>query len=457
MGHHLRWSRLLLQGRFDETDTLLDALGPTDYPYRELLLAITAAERGDDETAVRLTADIETAGIWYPRPVSPIWLRLRAQAAAASADPQRCDDARAALAPHTGRVDGGALRLRRQRPGRPLARTSSTPRSNAGTTPSPASRPPVTSADRLGSRPWSLIARAGLVTPSPPGATRATPRPWPSCAPPPPSRRHSRYDAGAAPARRTGPHQAPSRPPPHPRSSRRPGRRATRPRAGSAVAPAAAAGPGQATAVAPAIEGYEFRRDGPVWQLAYAGVVVHLPDAKGLHDLHLLLSRPGSDVPAVELLDPAAGPELVAARRMGGDPVLDDEAKARYRRHLARLDEEIDRAPRARRPEGGRVGRRARCVARRATCRSGAGRAEPPPGRRGRAGPQDGDRANQGHAAQTRRAAPSARRPPARRRLDRQHLPLPAARAAALAALNARWTPASTRWSTARPRVRLSP
>lgn len=73
-------------------------------------------------------------------------------------------------------------------------------------------------------------------------------------------------------------------------------------------------------------------------------MVVHLPDAKGLHDLHLLLSRPGTDVPAVELLDPAAGPELVAARRMGADPVLDDEAKARYRRHLARLDEEIDRA-----------------------------------------------------------------------------------------------------------------
>ena len=92
------------------------------------------------------------------------------------------------------------------------------------------------------------------------------------------------------------------------------------------------------------VEAYEFRRDGPVWQLAFAGTVVHLPDAKGLHDLHLLLSRPGVDLPAVDLLDPAAGPELVAARRMGGDPVLDDEAKARYRRHLERLDDEIDRA-----------------------------------------------------------------------------------------------------------------
>jgi hypothetical protein len=81
-----------------------------------------------------------------------------------------------------------------------------------------------------------------------------------------------------------------------------------------------------------------------VWRLVYAGTVTHLPDAKGLHDLRLLLSRPGVDVPAVELLDPVAGPELVAARRLGGDPILDDEAKARYRRHLQRLDDEIDRA-----------------------------------------------------------------------------------------------------------------
>jgi hypothetical protein len=29
---------------------------------------------------------------------------------------------------------------------------------------------------------------------------------------------------------------------------------------------------------------------------------------------------------------------------MGGDPVLDEEAKSRYRAHISRLDEEIDRA-----------------------------------------------------------------------------------------------------------------
>jgi ABC transporter DrrB family efflux protein len=90
--------------------------------------------------------------------------------------------------------------------------------------------------------------------------------------------------------------------------------------------------------------GAEFRWDGTVWTLRYAGCTVHLPDAKGLRDLHVLLSRAGQDVTAVELLAPAGGELVVAARRLGADPVLDDEAKARYRRRLAQLDDEIDRA-----------------------------------------------------------------------------------------------------------------
>ncbi|MGC4826789.1 ATP-binding protein [Micromonospora arida] len=330
MGHHLRWSRLLLQGRFTEADTLLDALAPIDYPYQELLRAITAAERGDGETAVRLTAGIEAAAIRYPRPVSPIWLRLRAQAAAASADPQRCDAARAALAPHRGEwmvalfgcdVSGpvdhwlALVDVAQQRWDDAIA----------GFTAARAS------ADRLGSRTWSLITRAGLVN---------------ALA----GRGHPGDAATLAALRATAVREATAL------GMTQVLHRLAAPTALDADVPNQAVmsvqavgsgqlvAPGQATAVAPAIEEYEFRRDGPVWQLAYDGVVVHLPDAKGLHDLHLLLSRPGSDVPAVELLDPAAGPELVAARRMGGDPVLDDEAKARYRRHLARLDEEIDRA-----------------------------------------------------------------------------------------------------------------
>ncbi|MFC6090965.1 ATP-binding protein [Saccharothrix lopnurensis] len=85
----------------------------------------------------------------------------------------------------------------------------------------------------------------------------------------------------------------------------------------------------------------EFRRDGEVWSLTFGGVTVRVPDSKGLRDLHVLLSSPGEPVPAMTLLAPGA----VAFARLGSDPVLDDEAKARYRRRLALLDEEIDRAP----------------------------------------------------------------------------------------------------------------
>ncbi|MET7706980.1 AAA family ATPase [Micromonospora sp. NPDC005413] len=318
MGHHVRWSRLLLQGRFDEAHALLGELAPTDYPYRDLLLATTAAERGDDEAAVRLTAGIEAAGIRYPRPVSPLWLRLRAQAAAASRDPQRCDDARTALAPHRGEWTVGLFGCDISGPVDHWLAIVDVAQERwddaiAGFT---AARD---SADRMGSRPWALIAGAGLV------AALAG--------------RDQQGDAATAAALRAA----------TVRDATALGMTQVLDRLAAltptdAAAPGQAAAPGLAAPVGVLVQEYEFRRDGPVWQLAYAGAVVHLPDAKGLHDLHLLLSRPGSDVPAVELLDPAAGPELVAARRMGADPVLDDEAKARYRRHLARLDEEIDRA-----------------------------------------------------------------------------------------------------------------
>ncbi|MFD8403748.1 ATP-binding protein [Streptomyces anulatus] len=93
-----------------------------------------------------------------------------------------------------------------------------------------------------------------------------------------------------------------------------------------------------------AVPSAEFRRNGPVWQLRWDGVTVHVPDAKGLRDLHSLLGLPGTDVPAVRLLAPEGGDLVVAAGQLGGDPVLDEEAKRRYKEHLARLDAEIDRA-----------------------------------------------------------------------------------------------------------------
>lgn len=87
-----------------------------------------------------------------------------------------------------------------------------------------------------------------------------------------------------------------------------------------------------------------FEPDGEVWTLSFAGRTVRVPATKGLKDLHVLLGLPGAEVPATELLDPEGGEVVRAAKRLGGDPVLDAEARETYRRRLTDLDTLIDRA-----------------------------------------------------------------------------------------------------------------
>jgi len=80
-----------------------------------------------------------------------------------------------------------------------------------------------------------------------------------------------------------------------------------------------------------------FRREGSTWRLAYAGVEVHLPDAKGLRDLATLLVAPGREVHVYTLL----GRDAAVT---GADPILDEEAKRRYRRRVDDLREAIEQA-----------------------------------------------------------------------------------------------------------------
>ncbi len=80
--------------------------------------------------------------------------------------------------------------------------------------------------------------------------------------------------------------------------------------------------------------GCAFRRDGDVWNLRFDGRSAALKDAKGLQDMHRLLSEPGAEVSATEL---AGLPDDA-----GSDVVLDNQAKAAYRRRLDQLEEEID-------------------------------------------------------------------------------------------------------------------
>ena len=76
-----------------------------------------------------------------------------------------------------------------------------------------------------------------------------------------------------------------------------------------------------------------------MWRLAWDGTTAYVPDSKGVRDLAVLVAHPGVAVPATQL----------AGRRpfSGADPVLDDRAKAEYRRRLVELDDELDGAGRA--------------------------------------------------------------------------------------------------------------
>jgi hypothetical protein len=86
-----------------------------------------------------------------------------------------------------------------------------------------------------------------------------------------------------------------------------------------------------------------FRHEGPLWHLRYAGQDIRLPDSKGLHDIAVLLARPGTPVPAVELAAPpvtgAAPADGLHAQGDTGE-VIDATARAAYRRRLHELAEE---------------------------------------------------------------------------------------------------------------------
>ncbi|GIF72055.1 AAA family ATPase [Asanoa siamensis] len=541
MGQHVRWALLMLRGRFTEAARLIEVRAAAHPPYYPLVTALTAVAQGDPGPGLRHVAEVDAGDRTYQRWMEPLFLRLVAELAVLTRDPDLCARARAAFEPHLGQwlvslygCDvSGPVELW-------LARVDAAeerwPEAEAGF------ERALRSADRLGARPWAVLARLGLATTllarGEPAAgllseierdatdldmphvaeearalaTRHAGRPRASGAPPasnapagsteartasgstatsepgaggsawsmpwadtdPANSGHfraggpGRADSGepghvapggsgqaasggssdaatgwsgrtahvrsghaasdgsgdgapgwsgdgapgwsgdTAPSRsgqsahggsghaasagsvdgapgRSGqasqggsgedthggsgqaaygesdyaasggfddPASVRSGPAAHGRSGHgapggsryaAPGGSSHAARSGAAVDGSSAgnwAPTGSQVALAPT----EFRREGDVWRLAYGGHVVHLPDAKGLRDLHELLSHPGAEIAAVVLLDPSAGPELLAARRMGGDPVLDDEAKARYKRRLGELDEAIDLA-----------------------------------------------------------------------------------------------------------------
>ncbi|MFI7703077.1 ATP-binding protein [Nonomuraea sp. NPDC049480] len=301
---HHRWALLWLRGEVAEQEEVLDQLRGTQHPCAGLLEALTALQGGDLDVALRHLPDGEPRD----RMAQPLWLRYQAELAAATQDPELCAAARAALSPHRGQWAVALLGWDISGPyDLWLARVDAAEgRWDSAVDGFTAA---YRSADRMRARPWSVLARAhlaqALLARALPGDTEAAEELLGGV----------RREAAELGMRQVLESVSPAR-------------------SGPGTLPPSVRDPDDA----------RFRREGPVWSLVFAGRSAHLPDAKGLRDLHTLLSLPGQDVPAVRLLDPEGGELVVAARRMGGDEVLDDEAKTRYRGRLTQLDEEIDRA-----------------------------------------------------------------------------------------------------------------
>ncbi|MCF2527554.1 ATP-binding protein [Yinghuangia soli] len=360
MPAHMRWSLLFQQGRYDELDALHRELVAADHHHTRLLAALDDVERGRTGEALRYLhrmIDASGGGEVVGSPYAPLWLRFQAVAAAASGDPGLCERARREIAPYR---DQWTVSLYGCDISGPMVLWAAVveagqERWDAAVDGFTAA---VAAADALRARPWAvqalvrlaeaLAARGGpgdaaaaeealrraeseareigmQQVPAWAGQVRGTLAGRTGDAP------ASHGGAGNGTAHGSEPYDGAS----GPTGSAAPAR----------PAPQAAPAPrGVQESGTPRTDTARFRLDGPVWQLTYAGTTVHMPDAKGLRDLHHLLGRPGTEVPAVRLLNPAGGDVVVAARGMGGDAVLDEAAKAAYKRRLARLDDEIDRA-----------------------------------------------------------------------------------------------------------------
>ncbi len=84
----------------------------------------------------------------------------------------------------------------------------------------------------------------------------------------------------------------------------------------------------------------ELRRQGRSWTFTYAGATVTVRESKGVRDIGVLLSTPGKDVAAADLM--ARG----EATDAGADAVLDDRARREFRARLTELDDDLGEAER---------------------------------------------------------------------------------------------------------------
>ncbi len=80
-----------------------------------------------------------------------------------------------------------------------------------------------------------------------------------------------------------------------------------------------------------------LRRDGDTWEIAFAGVTARSRHLKGIGDLAMLLSRPNTEIHALELMGVVQVSDSIG-------PAIDHRARQSYRAQVLDLQEEIDEA-----------------------------------------------------------------------------------------------------------------
>ncbi len=96
-------------------------------------------------------------------------------------------------------------------------------------------------------------------------------------------------------------------------------------------------GGGHAPTPAQEVERGVWERTGAGWSVTFQGDTCALPPVKGMADLARLLAEPGREVHVLDLVAPPGG----APRQGDLGEVIDDRARAAYRRRLRELDEQI--------------------------------------------------------------------------------------------------------------------
>ena len=82
-----------------------------------------------------------------------------------------------------------------------------------------------------------------------------------------------------------------------------------------------------------------FRREGEYWSISFEGVAFRLHDSKGLAHLARLIAEPDREIHVLDLVGNGG-------RFVEGDvgPVLDERAKAEYRRRLLEIEQDLEEA-----------------------------------------------------------------------------------------------------------------